>query len=57
MVEAPLPGRLSMYRCLPPRLVRTLEEHYCPWLSSFGVGVLGLGRMQQVQQYQGGECI
>ena len=34
-----------------------LEGHSCPRMLSFGDGVLGLGRRQQVQQYQGGDRI
>ena len=34
-----------------------LEGHSCPRMLSFGDGVLGLGRRQQVQQYQGDDRI
>ena len=56
-MEAPLPGRLLIQRCPPPRLGRTLDENSRPWMSSFRDGVLGLGRRQQVQNYQGDDSI
>ena len=57
MVEAPFPGCLLMQRFPPPSIGRTLEGGSCPWMSSFRDGVIGIGQSQQVQQYQGGECI
>ena len=41
LLEAQLPGRLPMRRCLPARLGRTLEGHYRPQRSWFGDGKLG----------------
>ena len=41
LVEAPLPGRLSMRRCLLLRLGRMSEGHYHPWRSWFGDEKLG----------------